>query len=143
MCVHLTLVSFAAFLWDDTQHSPPHESIVSSLSSLITALFMLYNQLPSVGEKETSYGGYRDLTLPCYYQHSKPLNTEKMLLWDFSPPYMKPSPTTPPLFTGISYAYPMLQFFFTLEWKKIALALYTLTSVSTFSVLFSAHFLFY
>ena len=62
---------------------------------------MPYNQLPSVGKKETSCGGYRDLTLPCYYQHSKALNTEKMLLWDFSPPYLKPSPTTPPLFTGI------------------------------------------
>ena len=143
MCVHLTLVSFAAFLWDDTQHSPPHESIVSSLSSLITALFMLYNQLPSVGEKETSCGGYRDLTLPCYYQHSKPLNTEKMLLWDFSLPFLKSSPTTPPLFTGISYVYPMLHFFFYPGVEKIVLALYTLISVSTFFVLFSVHFLFY
>ena len=98
MCVHLTLASFAAFLWDDTQHSPH----LRALHLPLAALFMLYNQLPSVGEKETNCGGYRDLTLPCYYQHSKPLNTEKMLLWDFSPPYLKPSPTIPPLFTGIS-----------------------------------------
>ena len=104
---------------------------------------MPYNQLPSVGEKETNCGGYRDLTLPCYYQHSKPLDTEKMLLWDFSPPYLKPSPTTPPLFTGISYVYPMLHFFFYPGVEKIVLALYTLISVSTFFVLFSVHFLFY
>ena len=103
---------------------------------------MPYNQLPSVGEKETSCGGYRDLTLPCYYQHSKPLNTEKMLLWDFSPPYLKPSPTTPPLFTGI-LCIPHVTIFFYPGVEKIVLALYTLTSVSTFSVLFSVHFLFY
>ena len=105
---------------------------------------MPYNQLPSVGEKETSCGGYRDLTLPCYYQHSKPLNTEKMLL---SVGLLSILSETFPHHPSSLYwdilCIPHVTIFFYPGVEKIVLALYTLISVSTFSVLFSVHFLFY